>query len=262
MSKFFQVQSYFRYWLDAVDEHSLHSPFFYDLYTRVIKPARNAPTHRPPAESLRQQLLKDKREIVVQDLGRGSLPLQHANRRIHQIARTSLSPARYARLYQKLIQAQNANVIVELGTSLGVNTIYLSNDNAATQVYTFEGAPTLAAAARTVFDQAGARNITLIEGNIDQTLPAFLAHQKKIDLILLDANHRYTPTLTYFKWLLPYMHTNSVMIFDDIYLTPEMKQAWQEIRMHPLVYGSVDLFRCGLVFFDPGLNKQHVILQF
>jgi hypothetical protein len=28
-----------------------------------------------------------------------------------------------------------------------------------------------------------------------------------------------------------------------------------------LVYGSIDLYRCGILFFDPALNKQHFILS-
>jgi hypothetical protein len=58
------------------------------------------------------------------------------------------------------------------------------------------------------------------------------------------------------------MHYKSALIIDDIHQSPEMEKAWKEIQQHALVYGSIDLYRCGIVFFDPSLNKQHVVLQF
>ena len=44
--------------------------------------------------------------------------------------------------------------------------------------------------------------------------------------------------------------------------SPEMEKAWNELSRHPLVYGSVDLFRCGILFFEPALNKQHFVWAF
>ncbi len=40
-----------------------------------------------------------------------------------------------------------------------------------------------------------------------------------------------------------------------------INKAWKEICKHDLVYTSLDLYRCGILFFDPSLNKQHVVLQ-
>jgi len=51
----------------------------------------------------------------------------------------------------------------------------------------------------------------------------------------------------------------SVVVVDDIHWSVEMEKAWEELCRHPLVYGSVDLFRCGILFFDPALNRQHFI---
>jgi hypothetical protein len=78
----------------------------------------------------------------------------------------------------------------------------------------------------------------------------------------MDANHRYQPTLQYFERLLPKINETSIVVLDDIHYSREMEQAWQELKKHRIVYGSADLFRCGILFFDPSLNKQHVILQY
>lgn len=253
----FRLKSYLSYWLEAVDEHSLHSPFFFDLYTTHIK--------LPPAdkrfaeiESLRNKLLRDRRMIPVRDLGSGGQ--QHSQKRISDIARTSLSSPKYSAIFSGLINYFDSSVIIELGTSLGINTLYLAA-KPGTVVTTFEGAPAIADIAALTFEFASANNIKVVAGNIDRTLPSFLQGVRRVDFAFVDANHRYEPTLQYCEWLMKKVHEKSVIIIDDIHYSPEMDKAWRTLKGHSLVYASADLFRCGILFFDPSLNKQHVILQ-
>ena len=107
---FFRIKSFIAYWLEAVDEHSLHSPFFFDLYTRHIK-TRTAAANAAQIETLRKKLLEDNRLITVQDLGSGST--RATVRKVARIARTSLSPPRYSNIYSRLISAfQASNYLV------------------------------------------------------------------------------------------------------------------------------------------------------
>jgi predicted O-methyltransferase YrrM len=260
MPTLFQIKSYLTFWLDAVDEHSLHSPFLFDLYTKVIKPA-SGPAQFEAIEAFREKLLQNRSIITVADPGAGSLALKGAQRRISDIATTSLSPARYSALYARVIRHFACRHLVELGTSLGINTLYLGHAPETT-VSTFEGAPEVADLARTTFEFAGATNIKLIEGNIDTSLPSYLLNAPKVDFAFVDAHHRYDPTLKYVQWLIKKVHARSVIILDDIHYSPDMERAWNELKRHELVYASADLYRCGFLFFDPSLNKQHVVLQY
>jgi predicted O-methyltransferase YrrM len=258
VDKFFQIKSFLTYWLDAVDEHSLHSPFFFDFYTKVLKP-KSAKHHHELFEKERHTLLHNNQVIEVNDFGarQGHNPL----RKIASIARTSLSPSKYSSLYSRIIDYFNLSSIIELGTSLGINTLYLAAKK-NTQVITFEGSPRIAEIANSTLEAVDAKNVLLVEGDITTTLPAYLQTIQKIDFVFIDANHRYEPTLKYFNLFQPKLHERSIIIMDDIHYSAEMGKAWQEIRNHNLVHASIDLYRCGILFFDPSLNKQHVILQF
>ena len=55
---------------------------------------------------------------------------------------------------------------------------------------------------------------------------------------------------------------NSVFIFDDIYWSDEMMQAWNEIQANGKVTVTIDLFFMGLVFFKRGQAKQHFVIRF
>jgi predicted O-methyltransferase YrrM len=258
VANFFQVRSFINYWLDAVDDHSLHSPFFFDLYRKAILPGKSN-NGFDQIESIRNQLLTDESKVESVDLGAGSSVLAK-DRTIKNIAHTSLSTPSFLQMYHRLVEYFHARHIIELGTSLGISSMYLAKTKGV-ELTTFEGTPSIAERARQNFVQLNYSNIKLVEGNIDSTLQHHLGLCTKIDLAFMDANHRYEPTMRYFNWLLRKIHERSVIIVDDIHYSPEMERAWNEMKTHRLVYGSADLYRCGLLFFDPSVNRQHVVLQ-
>ena len=117
--------------------------------------------------------------------------------------------------------------------------------------------------ARNNFESRGLTNVRIITGNFDNTLPEMVSAIPHIDLAFIDANHRKKPTLTYFNELLKKMSDRSVIIFDDIHWSAEMEEAWNEIKKHPSVMLTVDLFFLGIIFFRPEFKvKQHFRIRF
>jgi predicted O-methyltransferase YrrM len=255
---FFQVKSYIKHWLYETDDHSIHSPFFFDLYSRVVKKPNKSDL--PVIENLRYDMESHKGVLNVTDFGAGSQnkTLATTRRMIGDIARTSSTPFKVAMFYLDLLYYIKAKRVVELGTSLGLTTLYLAQKKDAS-IFTFEGSHDIMNVALTNFEWAGKKNIEVIEGNIDNTLHRFLESTQKVDFALMDANHRYSPTLRYYQLLTKRVYEKSIVIIDDIHRSPEMEKAWNEIKSDILVYGSVDLYRCGILFFDPRLGKQHFV---
>ena len=102
----------------------------------------------------------------------------------------------------------------------------------------------------------------LIEGDIDVTLPEFCQQfTGKIDLAFIDANHQYKPAVTYFNQLVSISHVKSTIIIDDIYWSAGMTAAWEQIKNHPQVTTTIDLYNTGIVFFRPELQKEHIYLK-
>jgi predicted O-methyltransferase YrrM len=247
------------HWLDAAGEHSIHSPFFFDFYNRVVK----AEQHNSfiDIEKMRGRLLSNYSEIKVKDLGATSPHFKYDQRTIARIAATSMNEEKHCALFYRIANHIEAKRILELGTSMGITSLYLSRIEDSS-VVTFEGNSAMISIAQTNFEHFHQNNIELIEGNIDQTLPDYLQNPAKIDFVLIDANHRYEPTISYFNQIARRMSDHGIIVLDDIYYSEEMARAWSEIRKHDLVYGSVDLFRCGILFFDLNLNKQHFTWSF
>jgi predicted O-methyltransferase YrrM len=151
---------------------------------------------------------------------------------------------------------------LELGTSLGITTLYLSLPKQQNQIITLEGCPETAALALANFRRLKRTNIELLSGEFSDTLPLALKKLPRLDLVYFDGNHRKEPTLNYFETCLPQATEDSIFIFDDIHWDPGMESAWEEIKKHHRVSLTIDLFELGLVFFRRGMVKQDFVLKY
>ncbi len=182
--------------------------------------------------------------------------------KISTIARRSVKPAKYGQLLFRIVNAFKCRNIIELGTSLGISTLYLSFPDTGNQIITLEGSPEIAGIARTNFERLKRKNIRLIEGEFGVTLPKALHTLETVDLVYFDGNHRKDPTLAYFNQCLSHINENSIFIFDDIYWSREMSEAWKIIQSHPAATTTIDLFQFGIVFFRSGMTKQNFMIKY
>lgn len=255
---------YLQYWFTAKNGrgHGIHSPFVFDLVTHVFNDSGNYYCYAI-MEGERQQFLTNHNNIKVQDLGAGSRKGTDHQRKISSIAQNALKPPKYSRLLFRMANYFNSQSILELGTSLGITTGYLAYANHAAKVVTMEGVPAIAEIAKGQFKRLGLSHIKLVEGNFDETLDPVLLEIDKIDLAYIDGNHRLEPTLRYFNQLFPFLHPESVVIFDDIHWSAEMEQAWEKVKADQRVTLTIDLFFIGIVFFKTDFKeKQHFVIRF
>jgi predicted O-methyltransferase YrrM len=113
------------------------------------------------------------------------------------------------------------------------------------------------------FRKLNCDNIQLLQGNFDFLLPSAIPQLSSIDLAFIDGNHRYEPTINYFHQLLSGSHNNSILVFDDIHWSAEMGKAWKEIKQHPSVQYTIDIFFLGFVFFREEFKvKQNFTIRF
>jgi predicted O-methyltransferase YrrM len=255
---------YILYLLRAKDAHGLHSPFVFELYNDIIASDKWYYAF-DTIEDYRDSLLTDTTKIQVTDLGAGSKRLHQPEKLVSDIARYSVSQPYVCQLLFKLVDYLQPQTLVELGTSLGINTLYMATPLPTTaHLYTLEGCPAISNIAQKTFDilPTAQKQIHLLQGNINDTLPALLKTMPTLDMVFFDANHAAEPTLQYFDWCLAKAGTHSLFVFDDIYWSKEMTKAWQQICQHPKATVTIDLFQVGLVFFRTEQPKQHFTLKF
>lgn len=260
MESLFKVQEFFRYLLKSKGIYSIHSPFVSDFMQNVLYDHRTFYCYEE-IEKLRKTLLQSNNVIEVTDLGAGSHSAASATRKIKMIAKNSATPPKYAQLLFRIGNYFECRQIIELGTSLGLTSLYLSFVSKEAKVVTLEGDAHLAALAEKNFQSLGRQNITLLRGPFEKNLQEGLKHLEKTDLAYIDGNHRREATIEYFNTLLPFIREKSVVVVGDIHWSPEMKEAWKEIISNPPVTVTMDLFFFGIVFFRKELSKQHFTLR-
>ncbi len=261
MHQVFRSIEFLKHRLKAGNEHDIHSPFVYDLYTKVI--IDNSSFYAfEKIESVRSKMRLSEERIQVMDFGTGGEEKKQRLLTLSFIARHFVKSRKEARLLFRLINFFRPKSILELGTSLGITTLYLAVPNSKSKVVTIEGCHNTAAIARKNFELAGVMNIRQEIGEFSKSLPIALANIDKIDFAYFDGNHRKDATLEYFNSCLEYHNKDSIFVFDDIYWSKEMAEAWNEIRNHPAVAVSIDLYSMGIVFFRNTQPKQHFKLRF
>lgn len=255
------ISNFISHQLNAKNRHGVHSPFVYKLIDEVIYDFKDKPEYHN-IENLRKKLLRDDRTITITDLGAGSLVNNNKQKKVKQLAKNALKSKKLAQLLFRLAKEFKPKILVELGTCLGITSAYFSKAIPSEKVITMEGCPQTAAVAKENLNLLGLKNAEVRVGNFDINFPLFIQSQEKIDLVFIDGNHRKQATLDYFELCLPKIHQNSVLIFDDIYWSKGMKEAWVEIKNHPKVTLTIDLFWIGLVFFKTDRVKEHFKIKF
>jgi predicted O-methyltransferase YrrM len=258
------IKKYSTYYLSASNGkgHGIHSPFVYDLVRQVMIDKRSFYAY-DQVEALRRQLLRNETVIEVEDFGAGSAISKTNQRSVASIARHAAKSKKWAQLLFRIVNYYQPQTVLELGTSLGISTAYMAMANPKARIITAEGSGAIADQAKQNFQSLKLSNIQQVVGNFDDTLPGILAAGSPIDLVFIDGNHRYDPTVRYFKQLLPHLHANSMVIFDDIHWSADMEEAWEAIKENNAVRLSVDLFFIGLVFFNDQFKvKQHFTIRF
>ncbi len=261
-SAFFMIGQYVRYRLRAYSAHGIHSPFVFAFVTEILQDKRIFYAFEA-LDDYRAILLADKQALPIVDFGAGSHRQQASYRKVNEIARTAGRNKKMGELLFRMVNYFQPRQILELGTSLGMGTAYLAAGQREARVISIEGSPAIAAYAQEMFTRFSFSQIQQVVGRFDDVLPDVLRNGPAFDFVFVDGNHQEEATIRYFNLLLPHLHENSVLIFDDIHWSKGMLSAWQQIQQTEAVTLSIDLFYFGIVFFKKEfMVKQHFVLSY
>lgn len=259
-SHWYRIRQFLRFYLAADTRFQVHSPFVFEFSNAVLEDDRWFYAFED-VEAIRARMLKSDVILNMTDYGAsddGKAPVQKQVplRRIARVAASS--PAQGRRLF-RLAEWLKPRRMLELGASVGVGAMYLAAAVRDARLLSLEGSEACTHVARA---NLGILNLNhradVIQGVFGDTLPRALQALGMADLVFVDGHHRQMPTVSYFEQCLPYLHERSVLVFDDIYWSPEMTTAWQQIKQHPRVTLSIDCYDLAFVFFNPDIKeKQH-----
>jgi len=253
-----RLKEFLSYQQRAQTKYYIHSPFVYQFYLNVLE-GTDANRLQNITE-LRHSLLQIYDKISINDLG--TTP-GIKEKTISKLASEASMPQKYGKVLLNLIQYFSPDTIIELGTCLGMGTAYMASANSTSKIITIEGSKNLSDLAVKNFKALNFNNIEPVVGNFDEKLPAVLSGIGTLDLAFIDGNHRYEPTLRYFNMLMGKANENTILVFDDIYWSREMTEAWTVIKKDPRITLTIDIYRLGIVFMrQDKLAKEDFVLRY
>ncbi len=235
--------------------HALHSPFLFELFNQAIKPASRFRLEN--VEKLRNELKRNHQIIDLFDLKEK----KSYRKPISSIAKTSLSGPKFSAFLYLLINHMKVKSVMETGTSLGINSLYLAGPELVNKVTTIEASPIIAALAKKQFSKLLQHKIEIKIGTIQDEFEALVVKEQP-ELCFIDADHRSQAVAHCLNVLLKHSSKIKCIIIHDIYWSQDMLSEWNQIVANTDFKLTIDLFQAGLVFPKMDMPKQHFTLRF
>lgn len=205
--------------------HGIHSPFVYNLIRKVIE------------EKSPYYVYGDLKEYI------------YNNPEVY--CRIS----KYNRLSFRLVNYFEAKQILEIGSGIGVNTLYLTAWAKDTECICIEPDKKKYDTARKLLKNRE-RKIKLING---KELPVLT---KKMDCIFIDFNDYNNFTGNFTEYLLSISHENTFIAVKGIRTNKRCRLLWKSIANMEQRTAMLDLFNVGIIFFNKNLYRWDYQISF
>jgi len=257
MNKLSRLKYLWRYYKGAKTIYNIHSPFLYDFVRIVFDTQKNYYSFYQ-IELVRQRLLKDSTEIKINDLGAGTVSNSNL-RSIKEIASTSSSGEKKCRVLHNIANYFHAKNILELGTNLGLGTAYIFSASKEAEFHSVEGDENLHRIAEEGLKNLGIYKVKLFNQAFEKYFRSQPKFVDEVELCFVDGNHTKDATLEVFHKIWNNAQERKCIIFDDIYWSDGMAEAWAEIKAKVSSGFTVDVYQMGIVIIDPKYKKvEHI----
>jgi predicted O-methyltransferase YrrM len=249
---------------NAANKNSVNNSFLKQFIDHTVFNKTKSPEFEI-IEKERTALTKKGGVIEVTDFSskkKGNRPYITEIRKIRQILKNESCKPEIARIIYHIIQHTESQNILELGTSFGISTSYMAMANSKARLTTIEGCYGLSDMANQLFKKFQLNNINIENGNIDFLLPNILAGLDKLDFVFFDVFRDEATLVEYYKQCSKHAYENTIFVINNIHDSKEMLSCWNTIKKDEKIQGSIDLFNCGILFFNKKANNEHIKLSY
>ena len=215
--------------------YGVHSPFVFDLITTVIEESCGYYCYER-LQLVRLQISQRQDKITC---GHQTMTIKKA------LKKYGFTEAEH-RLLFRLANRFQPKTMLAVGSDFGLTPLYLTAYSTGSACIVVEPERLIATVAKEYIEKYAAAAIDF--RNDFNDLP------DQLDFVVwgaLPVENIFTQQT--FEQLLPYFHEESMMVISGINTSPENRNTWKAICAHPRVTVTLDLYRLGIVFFNPKL---------
>ena len=218
--------------------HGIHSPYLFDFLSRAVFNSEQTGVPGP--------VLKEHRRLRSES----------------SFARRASVSRRQGELLHRITLWFRPEMIIELGTGMGISTMYLASAAPETTLHSIERDMERAKEAAHLILRCCPGPVSIHWGEMGEKLEDILPLVPGRFLAFVDGNHHCEPTLSYVGSLLEKCDEEALIVMDDIYWSRGMHRAWKQIISWPDVRISVDLFHMGILLLRKDLPKRKIKIKF
>lgn len=236
----------------------IHSPFVYNLITKVIE---------IPCEYYRYYDI----ELIRKELLFRDTPLAYPDRKkVMQVKksplgfvvkREAIGPKDGALLFRLTNYLKPKNIL-QIGTNMGISTLYLTTYAPNLNCISLENIPQFASVIQISFEKGARCPIDLRVGNYRITLPEALVKMPHPDFVFFNTRYEQTDNEWIFETCLKQITDKTIFVFCGIRANTSMRSLWRRVCDCTEVSVSMDLHTMGIAFFDKKLHKKNYIVYF
>lgn len=252
---------YIVYYLKAKHRkgHGIHSPAVYEFVSKVLY-RKTEDSEIKHIKKIIHDLSRMDQTVAFNDLGAGSAKMDANRRKIKDIVKYAGVGNKQGEILYRIVDFYKPKMIVELGTSLGISTLYLSAGlKGFGKIISVEANRELTDIAKNNLENLGTKNFDILSKTFDEAIPDILTKIESPVIIFIDGNHTYEATIEYFEQFRPKIQKGMIII-GDIYWSVGMDMAWKRIK--ELSGTTVDLYYMGVVFVDEMLTPGHYTVRY
>lgn len=250
--------------LKHIRGHGIHSPYLFSFVDEALYNSKNI---RVPEEILmvHRAMRKDCSLITSGEddpFGAGSKTGRGQTRSIRSFVKGASVSMKFGSLLFRTARWFKPDAILELGTGLGISTMYLAGGSPGTPVHTVEGSRLRTRISEHTIKRCGLTNVKVHCGEVDEVLKELLEQLPGKFLAFLDADHREGPTRSNVRDLIEKAGQEALIILDDIYWSKGMYSAWKEVSGWHESRGTADLFHMGFLLLRKDIEKISLKIKF
>lgn len=222
--------------------YGVHSPFVFNLINKVIE--NKYPFYSfSDIELVRRELIYD----VDKSTGK-------------KIEQRAIKPKKGALLFRLANYFKSKNIL-QIGSSMGISTLYLTSYAQNLNCKVLENNQEYADVTKLAIEKSKRNNVEIIEGKYEDLLPKVLSEMGEVDLVYFNMENKQDIELFYDECR-KYVNQNTVFVFDGIKDNKHMRSFWKNACASDDVTVSMDLYSTGLLFFNQKLHKRNYIVYF